>query len=620
MLRAAAPGEWCRALLKAVEAVGAEVRQVVPILIALWERRTDGEACDDLSRAFRAVGPDAAPAVPLLLASLGAGGLQLNAAAKALHAVGPGLLPHLARLIETIPRVGLGIQIWILWVLEGVAHYADLNNLLPLLTDILKDSPRPSGDIDPHWVALRVLTAQMPFLQPEEPRLQALVPCLCGLVKHGAYGALARDLIAFLDPTGRSAVEVLTGIPPDEHEVGAAIMWAIKRMPLALPEAREQVSRLLHGPVRWHQLAVITALGELGPAAEEWAPELRRVVQHTAATDPGGIELPCRALYRVTGDAEECLAVLLPLMTGVAGSSFATRAVGDLGRAGASAVPRLLELARSADSSIRSTAIDSLGRVASPEPEVIRVLVAALVGAGEYVQSTTASSALGWLGVATPEIVTGLRKQMAAELGYGWTYAVEALVRLRPLPVEAIPDLLANLNHPRREVSLKVAVTLLRLGHATREVLRGLLAGLPPEEEPLPAPGAWRDRANRRKEALKFAELDTEVATPALAAGLGDADEEIRSLAAVFLAHRPEFTGRAVEVLAAGLQSEPADETLPLRCAAARTLGELGPAAASALPALRAGLEVVRSWKLRGELWRSLARIERPQRVPTSAE
>ncbi|HEX9372121.1 MAG TPA: hypothetical protein VF897_13990 [Roseiflexaceae bacterium] len=206
---------------------------------------------------------------------------------------------------------------------------------------------------------------------------------------------------------------------------------------------------------------------------------------------------------------------------------------------------------------------------------------------------------------------------MGVDAPYGWSDAVRALGRLRPPPVEVIPDLLPLLCHPRRNVSLTAAVALLRLGHPTRDVLRVLLAGLPKEPEPLAAPGAWRDRANRPEVWLKFEEIDTEIATAALATALADSDEEVRCLAAVFLARRPEFTARAVEMLAAGLQPESSDEMIALRCAAARTLGELGAAAASAMPALRSALEVARSWKLRGELWRSLARIEG---LATSAE
>src|SRR5262249_41253724 len=146
--------------------------------IELWERRTPKEGYDDLVQTFRAVGPDAAPAVPMLLQRLAAADPYRGAKdpALALHAIGPSLRPHLPQLAEIARSTIHAIRPWILWVLDGVARDADLNEFLPLMLEVLNN---PAGsvsyELDSVWVALRVLTIQAPLLRPEDPRLVCLV-------------------------------------------------------------------------------------------------------------------------------------------------------------------------------------------------------------------------------------------------------------------------------------------------------------------------------------------------------------------------------------------------------------------------------------------------------------
>lgn len=82
-----------------------------------------------------------------------------------------------------------------------------------------------------------------------------------------------------------------------------------------------------------------------------------------------------------------------------------------------------------------------------------------------------------------------------------------------------------------------------------------------------------------------------------------------RWLAAINLARWGEYVPEVVPVLAEAIRDDLPDGRALLRAQAARTLGELGQAALPVLPELQAALPGLRSWVLRGEVHRAIARL-----------
>jgi len=94
-----------------------------------------------------------------------------------------------------------------------------------------------------------------------------------------------------------------------------------------------------------------------------------------------------------------------------------------------------------------------------------------------------------------------------------------------------------------------------------------------------------------------------------LADALRNATGPARCLAAINLARWGKCVPEAVSPLTEAIQEDPPDGCMLLRAQAARTLGEMGQAALPILPALEAALPALRSWTLRGEVCRAIARL-----------
>src|SRR5262249_16005056 len=102
---------------------------------------------------------------------------------------------------------------------------------------------------------------------------------------------------------------------------------------------------------------------------------------------------------------------------------------------------------------------------------------------------------------------------------------------------------------------------------------------------------------------------DPSVVLPILADALKDSEEPVRLLEAINLPRWGERMPEAVRVMAEALRHDPVDGRTYLRMQAARSLGELGGAAVGAVAVLEAALSGLRSWELRAEVIRTIARL-----------
>ena len=118
--------------------------------------------------------------------------------------------------------------------------------------------------------------------------------------------------------------------------------------------------------------AVVTALGEFGPAAAPAVPGLLETLRQAVAERNAWVAVwTAAALGRIAPDAAssaEAIAVLVGSLTPAPGDGFlrnkAAEALGDFGPAAESATPGLIELLKRGPSSGRAMAAKALGRIA----------------------------------------------------------------------------------------------------------------------------------------------------------------------------------------------------------------------------------------------------------------
>jgi HEAT repeat protein len=150
----------------------------------------------------------------------------------------------------------------------------------------------------------------------------------------------------------------------------------------------------------------------------------------------------------------------------------------------------------------------------------------------------------------------------------------------------------------------------------SERVRAAALAGLGQLQEPSLAPliatYLTKDKSPfvRKAAAYALGQLATNVATPALVAGLRDKDMEVRGAAAVALANMPDATAIAPLILAL------TDKSAFVRAHAAAALGVNGRAAAQTVPNLIKILKTDEDNEARRQAATALGRIGEPSALP----
>ena len=201
----------------------------------------------------------------------------------------------------------------------------------------------------------------------------------------------------------------------------------------------------------------------------------------------------------------------------------------------------------------------------------------------------TTRQAIQSLAEAGPEsasAVPALLRAMGVHDGALHNEISAALVKIGAPPKEAVPELVRLMHDEHGLVRFLTAGALRKIGPVDREIVESFLPGLGSQE------------AHERElavEALGLLRAPDEIAVPALVRAMDDSDASVRLAAALAATrHLPawqEEPGPALKKLLPSLVAATRDQDPQVRCRAATALGERGPAARTAVPALVEMLE-----------------------------
>jgi HEAT repeat protein len=619
------------AAVEALEALQADAHLVVPALVALlpddrWSVRRRVLA------ALKALGPDAEEAAPALWRLLCRNQYVAEPVAEVLVALEAGACRLLPELLTAVGRVKSPVRAEAARVLAAVAPFVDPGQLCGPLADLLGNATE--GTLGLTLYAVMRLGSSV---RESCPGLKAAVPRLCE-VAVGGYDWVnhnAQEVVRILDPAGDVAVPELRKHlrSPDTAE---NVLYFLEEY--ASPVAKQRLSIASLGPHSTGSGWSVSRPARPSPAAVAvWADalrhpekEVRRIAAEKSAIirrgnativkelrrllrddpDPRVRLAAGQSLFVATGETDELLALLGPLLRGDADLRDALMVLREVGPAAAAVAPALRDLLRRRTDYLRAWAAHALAAVAPGDPVVLEY-------GRQQLRSRDAGDRghavqlLGKLRPAPAQVLPFLRKALQDPAEQVRGQAANALGLLDPPPRQAARDLLPLLEEGPTPVYRPAALALLRLGEQTRPALAALSGGW--LEKPETRAGHAREvsgSSTSYRPLYVLTELTDEpgAAKEALAAALGDEEWPVRCLAAVNLALLwEERVPECVSVLVESVREEAEDGRLFLRVQAARALARLGPLAAEALPALGDALPRLRSWRLRAEVRRAIA-------------
>jgi uncharacterized protein (TIGR02996 family) len=377
---------------------------------------------------------------------------------------------------------------------------------------------------------------------------EAAVPGLVALLKHETPRARLRAVKALrlLGPKAKAAIPALTELVKGKSrgDTAAARREAVAVLGVlrAKRSAQDELAKGLDSADDAERLAAVEAMAKLRTRtaasslckvlADESA-EVRRAAAH---------QLQWIASPSMTYAVEPLRKALADEQLGV--RSSAVMALGRIGPKAAAAVPDLIRLLNGADTTLRRIVIDALGQVGVGTPEVLEALLAAL--------RDTETQPL----------------------------AINALARWPAIPTSAAPALLEFIRKPNSGTAYWDA-------QLTQSGLKVLSLITPPPPEVLEALRAQLigSGAHAAVEALGKLGPPAAALLPALVAAFHEPGPHCDAYTLAKAIGR--IGGDGIAALTEALDREPSEND-PTPIAAAYGLKEAGPAARSALPALRA--------------------------------
>ena len=480
---------------------------------------------------------------------------------------------HLLILLLALPLTGCG----------GCSCSSDPRNAAPNPDEV--GEPKPPVEL---YVRLQAAT-KLPKRGELPPELLAALQDDSPHVRRAAVFTVRRS-----GADGKAISEALTPLLKDRdlflRVVAAEVLWEVEKNPDAVTALKTGMrDDNLHVRTR-----AIRALGEVGPAAKDVAPELtamlaksNRAMQQVIAETLARIhfaDVPAlaqamvvaqmewtknnddatkqawqamfKALQSLGKDGAPSLMAMMKKTDDPSQQKIAALAVEALGPDGAATVPALIGLLKVRTHKTHQTAIDMLGLLGpAAEPAVLHLME--LLDDEDPETAQRAANALGRIGKpALPPLLFRLRSKKAKN-----DLAIDALAKLGK---DAVPSLLDLLKSEDQTIRLRAALALGEMASPPKEARLDLLALLKEwtenaEGEACCAAGGLSAFAARRRES------STAFRLVAATGRLGDG------------AVRP-----AVPILTPLLK----DRSYRLRLVTARALAAIGPEARSAIPAL----------------------------------
>jgi HEAT repeat protein len=398
---------------------------------------------------------------------------------------------------------------------------------------------------------------------------------------------------------------VLGGLHPADITVGLARDKLRNDLKAAVPALVESL-RDQNDAVR---VEVVLALGAIGPPAREAVPRItvllkdpNKLVRRTAAS----------ALWWIDGQAKIAVPILIEGLedrkADLIDRQTCVYVLGEIGDKAELAVPALIVLLRGIQKSTRTEtsvelsfrATEALGRIGEP---AVPALITQLRDKDPDIRKN-AAWALRKMGPRAQAAVPALCEMSKDNNADLRRFAVAALGKIGPAASGAVPALIARLQDPDGVIRRYASWSLGCIGRPAKDAVPALIAMLKDKEKEARESATWalgkigldakaavpaliktakKDRDHGlAAEALGRIGADARAAVPTLVELLDQSSAEARIRIA--LAHW-RITGHeetAVKVLTAALT----DEQSAVRCDAADALGEMGPKARAAVPAL----------------------------------
>lgn len=346
------------------------------------------------------------------------------------------------------------------------------------------------------------------------------------------------------------------------------------------------------------------ALGMVGPDA---APAIPALTKALASKSEKLREQAAHALAGIGPAAKEAVPALADLLTSKTGQvrAIAANALGNLGEASAPATSGLIKALTDPDVNVRRESAQALGEIGPAAKAAVPSLIVALSD-DQGAVTMHAAEALGRIGPASVPALTkaigdpkirGLAIMILAELGPPAKAAapsliglikdpdkeirreaIIALAQIGPDASQAVPALLAELKDEKSEARASAAYALVKIG-AEEQVLPILMKTISDKNDSkLRDVSAW-GLVTLRPTNMEYVRL----AIPHLVNGLSSEIDIARRESVAALAR----LGNAAKVAAPDLAKLVETEKNPyIRNGALMALGEIGPGASAAVPAV----------------------------------
>ncbi len=391
-----------------------------------------------------------------------------------------------------------------------------------------------------------------------------------------AVRAAAAESVGQLGPkaAGELTPHLMARTADEDETVRVRAITAVGVVGVDHPDTVPALATLLTDPSPVVRAAAATALGTLKEKAKDAVSALVPLLQDRDETVRTGAADAMGRIGTLPQAAAESLAEGLASDNTVVQARTA-EALGNIGEAAADVAPALVQAADDDNDRVRAKAIEALGRIGeAAAPVAVPRLVRALRDPDDWV-SALAAEALGEMGGSADAVLPALVRSLTHTNSQVRANAAEAIGKFGAAAVSAVPALERAAADADGGVRLKVVEALggiARPRPSTARVLRAALADPDPQlrEAAAAAFGAWGGTPDADVRATLLALLD-------------DPNDGVKLRVVQVL---PRLAGDAADVVAGLTRRLVEDDSDRVKGEAARALGQLGPAAATAGVAL----------------------------------
>jgi HEAT repeat protein len=477
-----------RSAAVAIADIGPDASSAAPALLRTWADR-DNDAGSYLVNALMKIGPGAVPAlIPALahhkvevrrMAAELLGSLRLAAkdavpalaklltddeqlrerAALTLGLIGPDAIPALvAALADKNPAVRKA-------AISGLRASPDVTVAIPDLAKTLTDA-----DVEVRRAAAHALTAGgggLPYypttgLTPERAKAHAnAFPALVKALEDpdAQVRASAAEALRLVGPKVESAIPELSQLLGDLEFVGKQAAVTLGWVgPAAAPGLMQFLSNTKPGTRPDVALAVVEALGRIGPNVKEIRPALVKALPNLPP-DAQVKAAETLGWFGASDDAALGLAGLLK--SSYAPRSAALSSLAEFGPGAKAAVPALVH------------ALTNPKEVLSGEPQWVHPQYGEKIAA-DVVLRRKLTYALSQIGPEAKAAVPALAQAVSDPDFHVRGNAVRALGAIGPDAAAAVPDLIKALSDPESEIRKAAATALGKIGPRAKEAIPAL--------------------------------------------------------------------------------------------------------------------------------------------------